>query len=125
MFLPMFIMVMNPDALHHLSIRKRVHLKEEKYPNPDKKVRTLDKLIYVVGVVGPLMILPQIIKIFVLKEAQGVSLLSYSSLVILSGIWLWYGIVHKEKPIIITNSLWMVLHAIIVIGVLIYGKGFL
>jgi len=118
-------MAITGQGMHHLNIRKRIHEKHEQFPSPEKKIRFLDKLIYIVGIVGPLMILPQIIKIFALKTAEGLSLISYASFVLLSIIWLIYGIAHNEKPIIITNILWIALHILIVIGILIYGKGFL
>ncbi|MDP3966138.1 MAG: SemiSWEET family transporter [archaeon] len=118
-------MALDGHGLHHFHLRKRIHSKGEVYPNPNKKIRVLDKIIYIVGIIGPAMLLPQVIKIFTSKNAEGVSFFSYAFLAIFSIIWLLYGIVHKEKPIIITNALWIVFHLLVAIGVLIYGKGFL
>ena len=117
-------MTLDSSGLGHLHFRKRVHSKKEKYPSPYKKIRMLDKVIYVAGIVGPLMMIPQIIKIFITKDAEGVSLLSYAAFVILSFVWFSYGVVHKEKPIIITHILWAACHITIVVGVLLYGRGF-
>ena len=118
-------MTVSGHGTHHLHLRKRIHSKHEKYPSQDKKIRILDKVIYVVGVLGPIMLLPQIIKIFTSKNAEGVSFISYAFFTLFSGVWLCYGIVHREKPIIVTNVLWIIFHSLVSISVLIYGKGFL
>lgn len=117
-------MTISGHGMHHFSLRKRFHLKHEPFPSKDKRIRMLDKVIYIVGVLGPVMTLPQIIKIFLLKDASGVSLMTYLLLAIFSGIWLMYGIVHKEKPIIISNILWVISEAIIVFETILYGHGF-
>lgn len=117
-------MVFSGHGLHHFSLRNRFHLKHEPFPSRNKQIRLLDKVIYLVGVLGPVMTLPQIIKIFVLQNASGVSFITYFFLTIFSGVWLAYGIVHKEKPIIISNILWIVSELLIVIGTILYGHGF-
>ncbi len=113
------------NAMHHYHLRERIHEKGEQFPSPDKKIRVLDNIIYVVGVLGPVMTLPQIIKIFFFQDAAGVSFITYAALTIFSCVWLWYGIAHKEKPIIISNILWILTEILIVVGILIYGNGFL
>ncbi len=117
-------MAIQGQGMHHLSLRKRVHQKREKYPSEKKKIRVLDKLIYVVGILGPVMSIPQIIKIFYLKNADGVSLITYAILTIFSFVWLYYGIVHKEKPIIANSGLWVIAEVLILIGIILYGNGF-
>jgi len=116
-------MAKDGPGLHHFHKRKRIHLKHEKYPHPNKGIRFLDKLIFVVGVLGPLMTIPQVIKIWVEHNAAGVSFLTWSSFLIFDSVWLTYGIVHKEKPIIVSYSVWLVLELIIVIGIIRYNLG--
>jgi hypothetical protein len=36
-------------------------------------------------------------------------------------LWFTYGLVHREKPIIIMYSLWFISNSLIFIGVLLYG----
>jgi uncharacterized protein with PQ loop repeat len=110
---------MNGGILH-IHKRKRVHQKLEKYPHPDKFKRVLDKILLVVAVVGPLMSLPQIIKIYYYHNAASISTITFSSFILFNILWLTYGIVHKEKPIIIAYILWMISNISIVIGSLIY-----
>ncbi len=108
-------------AMHHLHIRKRVHQKLEPYPHPDKWKNFLDKFIYFVGISGPIMTFPQLLKIWVEKDASGVSLISWSWYLMTAFVWLIYAIVYKEKPLIVTYVLWIIIEIFIVIGVAIYG----
>lgn len=108
-------------GLHHFHRRKRIYQKHEPYPHPDKFKRFIDKSIYFVALFGIVMTLPQITKIWVEKNAAGVSAASWTAYTITAMFWLIYGVAHKEKPIIVTNSLWIVLEVLIVVGALIYG----
>lgn len=81
----------------------------------------MDRSIYVVGVLGPAMTIPQLFKIWVEKNAAGVSLLSWSAYLLCAVFWLIYGLMHKEKPIIVTYTLWIVLEILIVVGIILYG----
>ena len=109
------------SALHHVHKRKRIHHKKEKYPHPNKFKSFIDRLIYVVAIVGPIITIPQVLKIWLEQSAAGVSLVSWSFYLIGSLIWLSYGIMHKEKPIILSNCLWLIANIFIVLGILIYG----
>jgi len=107
-------------GLHHLHKRKRVFLKKEQYPHPKKSVRYLDYAVYVVGFLCPILTLPQVIQIYSLRDAAGVSLITWGFYLIAAFIWLVYGVVHREKPIMISNALWIIFDALIVAGVIIY-----
>ena len=77
----------------------------------------IDRLVKVIAVIGPLTSLPQIIEIwFIDKNAAGVSLVTWSLFLLMAVIWLVYGIVHKSWPIVISNALWIVAQAIVVLG---------
>ncbi len=107
-------MAFNSKGLHHYHKRKR-----KNHSNKFKKF--LDKLIYVVGVVGPLTTLPQMLKIFIEKSAAGVSLISWIGYMICAIIGLIYGIVHKEKPIILVYIGWILTEVGVIVGTLMYG----
>ncbi|MCA9459746.1 MAG: hypothetical protein KC550_04325, partial [Nanoarchaeota archaeon] len=104
-------------TVHHFHVRKRIHQNLEPYPHPDKWKNFLDKAIYVVGISGPIMTMPQLFKIWVEKDASGISLISWSWYLLTAIVWLVYAITHKEKPLIITNSLWIIVEIFIVIGI--------
>jgi len=108
------------DPIHHFHKRKRIHEKHEKYPHPQKHKRFIDKAIYFAGILGPIMSIPQIMKVWVERSPQGISVISYSSYAILDLFWIAYGVVHKEKPIVIVYTLWTLINASIVIGTLLY-----
>jgi uncharacterized protein with PQ loop repeat len=109
------------DALHHLHKRKRIHNKLEQYPHPHISKRVIDRLVYIAGIVGPIMSIPQVLRVWVEQEARGISLISYSSYIILDLVWITYGLVHKEKPIVIMYILWTFVNISIVVGALTYG----
>ncbi|MBW2978357.1 hypothetical protein KY331_05930 [Candidatus Woesearchaeota archaeon] len=109
------------EGLHHFHVRKRIHKKHEKYPHPDKFKRFMDKAIYAGGVIGPIMTIPQLTKIWIDKNASGVSAISWFTYLITAVFWVIYGIQHKEKPIIYTYGVWIILDAFIVIGTIMYG----
>ena len=81
----------------------------------------MDKLIYVVAIVGPIMTIPQVTKIWIDKNAAGVSIITWLAYAIASLFWVIYGIMHKEKPIILTSVLLLILDVFIVVGAIIYG----
>ncbi len=108
------------DVLHHLSVRKRIHQKHEPFPHPDKWKRFIDKLIYPIGILGPIMGIPQLIHIYGDKNVEGLTLSTWLLWSIINSFWLLYGFVHKEKPIIITNIMWLMMNVSVVIGILLY-----
>ncbi len=83
--------------------------------------RLLDKSIVLIGVMSPIMTIPQIYKIFTDGSAKGLSAISWSTYIVVSAFWLMYGIVHKEKPIILVNLGWVIVHAATLTGIVLYG----
>jgi len=80
----------------------------------------MDKAVYMVAIFAPLMTIPQILDIWVDKNAQDVSLTTWVLYTFAALFWLLYGIAHRNKPIIIAHILWIIVQMPIVIGVLIY-----
>ncbi len=107
---------MNDSALHHFHDRLRRASAAVERP----WLKKLDKLMYVVGALGPIMTIPQVIEIWYYHNAAGVSALSWSSYFLFSIIWLIYGIGHRERVIIFTQSLWVFLNALIAVGAILY-----
>lgn len=81
----------------------------------------IDKIIYIFGVAGPILTLPQVYKIWAYKTAGGVSAFSWGALAVSSVFWLVYGFIHKDKPIIFTYTLWVVINFLVMLGAIIYG----
>ncbi|PIR83960.1 hypothetical protein COU18_00925 [Candidatus Kaiserbacteria bacterium CG10_big_fil_rev_8_21_14_0_10_51_14] len=107
--------------MRHLLLRKRVTKTLEPYPARTIWKRVLDKLVYTVGIIGPLMTLPQIILIYAGQDASGVSPLTWFGWALLDIPWIVYGLVHREWPIVTTYSLWLSMNLIVAIGAVMYA----
>ncbi len=107
--------------IHHIHKRKRIHQKHEKYPHPKKGKRYIDRIVYIFGIIGPLTGAAQSYKIWSLKEAAGLSIIMFGFGILNDMVWITYGAIHKEKPIILMYSLWLVVNIITVAGILVYG----
>jgi uncharacterized protein with PQ loop repeat len=74
----------------------------------------------IVAAVQPIMVLPQVIQIFSTQSAADVSLLTWGALLIFNASNLNFGLVYGIKPQIINNAIWVVVDALVVVGVLLY-----
>ncbi len=81
----------------------------------------MDELVYIVAIFGPFMTLPQVLTIWVEKNVAGVALTTWIAYIAIAVFWLIYGIMHKERPIIISNIVWIIVELAIVVGVVVYG----
>lgn len=108
-------------VIHHHHKRKRISQKLEPFPSKRKIVKFVDRAIYIVGGVSLLMTLPQVLKIWVEQNPTGVSLISWATYLFAAGFWVFYGVIHKSKPIIFIYSAAVILDALIVIGIILYG----
>lgn len=107
-------------SLHHFHTRKRIYKEMEPYPTHEKFKRFMDEAIYVIGMLGPIMTIPQILKIWVEKNVAGISIITWESYLLGNIFWLMYGFLHKEKPIIVIHILSIIMNAAVVLGVLFY-----
>jgi len=80
------------------------------------------RLAYITGLIGPLTALPQAISIWTSHQAAGVSLCSATGFAAVAGVWLAYGVVLRQGPIVLSSLLWIILDLAIVSGVLRYGS---
>lgn len=86
-----------------------------------KKISKVDYAALCVGVLQPFTAIPQIIEIYQTGDAANVSLWAWLAPGLSGLVFLWYGIVHKLTPIIVTQILWFVFQMIVVAEILIYG----
>lgn len=75
---------------------------------------------YIVGIVGPLVSIPQLIEVYGRHNVQGISVSTWIGYTVLTALWLFYGIVHRERPIITTQCLWLMVNVAVVIGAILY-----
>lgn len=107
---------------HHLHLRKRASGKAPSpYPHPKALVRAFDRLMLIVAVAGPLALVPQVVQTLETKDVSGLSFLTWMLWTLLSVVWVAYGLLHKERPIVISQSLYLVLHAVILGAIFVHG----
>ncbi len=108
--------------MYYLGLRHKYERKQGlKKQRRSQYIVFLDKLTFIVGIIGPFTVLPQIYSIFTTKSATGVSLVTWSLIFIVTFPWILYGMAHKEKNIIVSFILWEVVNLAVVVGVLLYG----
>lgn len=109
--------------MHYLGIRHKYERRigQKKTPKKTPYIVFLDKLTFVIGIIGPFTVVPQIYNIFSTKSAAGVSAATWALIFAVTFPWVLYGIAHKEKSIIVSFILWEIMNATVVIGVLLYG----
>lgn len=108
------------DNLRHRHQKDRKQ-NSETTNNSNRLKERVDKICLIFSVVMPLTTIPQIHLIYTEKHATGVSLLMWVFYCIGVIPFLLYGILHKERQLIILNSLWLVAQIIIIIGIVMYG----
>lgn len=78
-------------------------------------------IVLISSVIYPLTTLPQIIIIFQNQSAANISLVMYMFYIFFALIFLSYGITEKLKPVIVLQSLWLVMYSCVLIGILLYS----
>lgn len=96
---------------------RHIHHKKRAASPRQYKFGVLDHLVYLIAFVGPFMTIPQIYDIWVIRKPS-VNLITWGSGLVFGSVWLIYGIVHKEKPIIFSNLLGMLTTGLVVVGAL-------
>lgn len=86
-----------------------------------KQKKEILEVALIVAVIQPLTVLPQIIHIFNQHSAKDVSLLTWVLLLIFNALNLVYAVVFRVKPMIINNIVWVIIDAMVVAGVAMYG----
>jgi len=106
-------------GLQHKHNRKKQKVDTKKQQS--KYLHSLDKLTFIAGIAGPFTVIPQIYQIFHTQNASGVSVTSWALLTVVTLPWVFYGIAHKDKVIIVSFILWEVVNILVVIGAFMYS----
>jgi len=89
-------------------------------PNP-QPVSGLEKVLRGLSVFTMLMTVPQVLTIWVGRDAGGVSLVSWASYLLAACLWFVYGLQKHDKTIYLACVGWVVLDVAVVIGVIVHG----
>ena len=81
----------------------------------------LEKFLRVLSVVTMLMTVPQVLAVWVGRDAGGVSLLSWGAYLFSACLWFVYGLQKRDKTIYLACIGWIALDALIVVGVIVHG----
>lgn len=93
------------------------HLQKHSQAKHSMLLKCLDKSMYVIALIPPIMTIPQLLTIWVQHKTVGISVLTWGSYAACSTLWFVYGLLHKDKPLTLTNFLLLLLQSAIVIGV--------
>jgi uncharacterized protein with PQ loop repeat len=85
------------------------------------EVSGLERILRALSVFTMLMTVPQVLSIWVRRDAHNVSLLSWAAYLLSASLWFVYGIRKHDKTIYLACIGWILLDLAIVIGVIIYG----
>lgn len=97
----------------------------EPYPARTVGMRLLDVLVYAVGILGPLATIPQVVQIYTTHNVSGISFFTWSLYALFDIPWIIYAVAHRERPLIVCYSLWLVFNSLVAIGVAFYSPGLL
>lgn len=106
-------------GVRHASRRQKARLRG--FPTRDSMLKTaLDIIILPIAFIAPLALLPQIFQLYLTHDVSSISVVSWLSMVAFDVVWLYYGIVHKDKPIIITNIMYGVFNLLVALGAILF-----
>jgi uncharacterized protein with PQ loop repeat len=68
-----------------------------------------------------LMTVPQVLTIWVGRQAAGVSVLSWGAYLLSALLWFWFGVRKRDKNIYLPCIGWIVLNSAVIAGAIVYG----
>ena len=90
--------------------KKKIFQKKQPFTN-------LDRAVLLVSVVYPFSALPQVIAVFS-GPTEGVAVFSWAVFLICASLFFVYGLRRHVMPMIVSNSIWIVMDALVVSGIL-------
>ena len=76
----------------------------------------------VAGAITSVAMLPQLIKVLKNNDVEDLSWLMIGSLIVGLSLWVWYGFLKEELPIILSNAFAVLVNISLLIAVFIYKK---
>jgi len=111
---------MKGEGMHHLHLRKRMYKKLEPYPHPVAWKRFLDYFMYVVAVIAPIALVPQVWSVYATKNVSGLVVAPWILLGAMHILWAFYGTIHRELPLVVTSVLFACMNFSLLLGILLY-----
>ncbi|KDN56178.1 SemiSWEET family sugar transporter [Flavobacterium seoulense] len=82
----------------------------------------IDVLGFFAGICVTISVIPQIWKVWKTKKVKDISLLTFSILTFGVALWVVYGVLKNDLPIIVTNSISLTLNLLMVYFIVYYEK---
>jgi len=82
----------------------------------------IDVLGFVAGICVTISVIPQILKVWKTKKVKDISLLTFSILTFGVALWVLYGVLKNDLPIIVSNGISLSLNIVMVYFIIYYEK---
>ncbi|HEV3008581.1 MAG TPA: hypothetical protein VGX52_06070 [Burkholderiales bacterium] len=89
-------------------------------PQGSPPVSVLEKILRGLSVFTMLMTVPQVLTIWIGRDAGGISLVSWASYLVAASLWFVYGLQKRDKTIYLACIGWVLLDAAVVVGVIVH-----
>lgn len=97
-----------PSRAHYLHLTKR------------NEKRLINRVCAVFAVLMPMTTLPQVYMLYTSHNASGLSLAMWVLYAIGCVPFLLFGIIYKHAQLILLNVLWLIMQAVMIVGILLY-----
>src|SRR5688572_8735760 len=95
------------------------------HPAPPERLfpseTTMKRVLGALSIFTLVMTIPQILTIWLSRQAAGVSLLSWSAYWLSALVWFWYGVQKRDRNIYLPCVGWLLLDSAVIVGAAIYG----
>ncbi len=86
-----------------------------------RKARSMySRSMFLIAFVAPVLTVPQLWLVWINRQTAGVSQITWGAYTIASGCWLIYGIIQKQKPLILAQLMLFILDFLVVLGVYLF-----
>ncbi|MGY4893405.1 MAG: hypothetical protein ACO1N2_01775 [Candidatus Saccharimonadota bacterium] len=110
-----------PHSLVHYSPTTKPPLKSTAKVSNAPRFTALDRVVLAVSVLYPFSAFPQVIAVFN-GRTEGVALLSWVAFLLCASLFFVYGIRRRVLPMIVSNSIWILMDALVIAGIVAGGS---
>lgn len=82
---------------------------------------TLRRVLGGLSIFTLLMTVPQVLTIWIGRQAAGVSVWSWGAYLVSALLWFWFGLLKRDKNIYLPCIGWIVLNSAVIAGAIVYG----
>jgi uncharacterized protein with PQ loop repeat len=81
----------------------------------------MEKAIYPIGLVGPVITIPQLIQVWMTQDASGLSLVTWGTWILIGVFWLLYGLSKNDRALVYSYMAWIVVEGGVIAGIVAYS----